>query len=71
MCIIVECEVMEGETQLCVCVCVCRERLLLKGETRQMGMRHGSVCKENSVYSWCINRWVCSALERLESVCLC
>ena len=60
VCISIECEVMEGVKELCcvegdeivyvcvcVCVCVCRERLVVQGETRQVGMRHGSVCKEN------------------------
>ena len=73
MCISIECEVMEGVTGLrcvegemrlcvcvCVCVCVCREKLVVQGETGQMGMRDVSVCKENRrVFSWCIKRWVC------------
>ena len=53
---------------LCICVCVeyglclcgCREKLVVQGETGQMGMRDVSVCKENRrVFSWCIKRWVC------------
>ena len=44
-----------------------------------MGMRHGSVCKENrGVFSWCIKRWVCECFGEtgkcvfvLRDMCVC
>jgi len=61
VCISIECEVMEGVTGLrcvegemrlcvcvCVCVCVCREKLVVQGETGQMGMRDECVQRKQA-----------------------